>query len=112
MNISKVKAAWAFLTGGWSGLAQYMLGIVNKALALCDAEKCRKCSTIAISIAAIVKTAVDVFAPEKYKLPAASTVNALETVATALEDGQLTAEELNVNIDNISACIEAWKAVK
>ena len=31
---------------------------------------------------------------------------------TALEDGQLTAEELNTNIDNISACIEAWKAVR
>jgi hypothetical protein len=111
MNISKVKAAWAFLTGGWSGLAQYLLGLVNKALALCDAEKCRKCATIAISIAAIVKTAVAVFAPEKYRDPAGKTVEALGVVAAALEDGKLTEEELNANIDNIAKCIEAWKAV-
>ena len=29
MDISKIKAAWAFLTGGWSGLAEYLLGVVN-----------------------------------------------------------------------------------
>ena len=112
MNISKIKAAWAFLTGGWSGLAQYMLGIVNKALALCDAEKCRKCATVAISIAAVVKTVCDIFAPDKYKVAAANTIDALETLASALEDGTLTNDELNSNIDAISNCINAWKAVK
>lgn len=112
MNISKIKAAWAFLTGGWSGLAQYLLQAVNAVLEKCDAEKCRKTATIAISVAAIVKTACDVFAPEKYKVAAANTVDALETLATALEDGQLTEAELNDNIDAISTCVEAWKEVK
>ena len=112
MNISKIKAAWAFLTGGWSGLAQYMLKAVNALLAKCDADKCKRTATIAISIAAIVKTACDVFAPAAYKAAAAKTVDALETLAVALEDGNLTEAELNANIDAISSCIDAWKEVK
>jgi len=112
MSISKIKAAWAFLTGGWSGLAQYLLKAVNALLAKCDADKCKKTATIAISIAAIVKTACDVFAPEKYKAAAANTVAALSTLAAALEDGNLTEDELDTNIETISKCVDAWKEVK
>ena len=112
MDISKIKAAWAFLTGGWSGLAEYLLGVVNKGLAKLDAEKCRKTATIAISVAAVVKTACDVFAPEKYKHAATSTIEALEALAIALEDGQLTAEEISSNIGTITSCVTLWKEVK
>ena len=112
MNISKIKAAWNFLTGGWAGLAEYMLGVVNETLAKCDAEKCRKCASIAMSVSAVVKTACDVFAPEKYKGVACDTIAALNTLAAALEDGQLTKEEINANIEAISKCISAWKEVK
>lgn len=112
MDISKIKAAWAFLTGGWSGLAEYLLGVVNKGLAKCDAGKLRKTATIAISVAAIVKTACDVFAPDKYKTAANRTIDALETLATALEDGNLAEGEITANIDAISACVAAWKEVK
>ena len=112
MNISKIKAAWAFLTDGWSGLAQYLLKAVNAVLAKCDAEKCKKTATIAISIAAVVKTACEVFAPDKYKSAAGKTVEALETLAVALEDGNLTSDELDANIKAISACVDGWKEVK
>lgn len=112
MDISKIKAAWAFLTGGWSGLAEYLLTQVSKGLAKCDTAKLRKTATIAISIAAVVKTACEVFAPDKYKAPAAKTVEALEAMATALEDGNLTPEEITANIQAISACLESWKEVK
>lgn len=112
MEISKIKAAWAFLTGGWSGLAEYLLTQVSKGLAKCDTTKLSKTATIAISIAAVVKTACEVFAPEKYKAAAAKTVDALEAMATALEDGNLTADEITANIQAISACIETWKEVK
>ena len=112
MDISKIKAAWAFLTGGWSGLAEYLLTAVNKGLAMCDTAKLRKTATIAISIAAVVKTACDVFAPEKYKAAATKTVEALEAMATELEDGNLTADEITANISAIAACIDGWKEVK
>ena len=112
MDISKIKAAWAFLTGGWSGLAEYLLGVGNKGLAKCDAEKLRKSATIAISVAAVIKTACDVFAPDKYKVSAAKTIDALETLATALEDGNLSKDEIAANIDAISTCIAVWKEVK
>ena len=112
MDISKIKAAWAFLTGGWSGLAEYLLTVVNKGLAKCDAEKLRKTATIAINVAAVVKTACDVFAPDKYRDAATKTVDALRTLAVALEDGNLTSEELDANIGAISGCIATWKEVK
>ena len=111
MDISKIKAAWAFLTGGWSGLAQYLLTVVNKGLAKCDGDKMRKTATIAISVAAVVKTGCEVFAPDKYKAAAAKTVDALETLAVALEDGNLSEGELSSNIDAIADCVAAWKAV-
>ena len=112
MDISKIKAAWAFLTDGWSGLAEYLLTVVNKVLSKCDAEKMRKTATIAISVAAVVKTACEVFAPDKYKDAAAKTIAALESLAVALEDGNLTSDELDANIKAISACIDGWKEVK
>ena len=111
MEISKIRAAWAFLTGGWSGLAEYLLKVVNAALSKADSAKMRKTATIAISCAAIVKTACEAFAPDKYKAAAAKTVDALETLAVALEDGTLTEGELSANIDAIGGCVAAWKAV-
>ena len=112
MEISKIKAVWSFITGGWSGLCQYVLTVVNAALAKCDEEKCRNAATIAIGVAAVVKTACEVFAPDKYKSAAANTITALEKLAVALEDGKLTKEEISGNIDAISACVEAWKEVR
>lgn len=112
MDISKIKAAWAFLTGGWSGLAEYLLKVVNAGLAKADTEKLRKTATIAINVAAVVKTACDVFAPDKYRDAAAKTVEALRSLAVALEDGELSSAELNANIEAVNACIDAWKAVK
>lgn len=111
MNISRIKAIWALVTSGWPGLAQYVLEAVNAALSKCDVEKCKKTASVAISAAAIVKVVCDVFAPEKYKSAAADTVAALETLAGALEDGVLTKDELDSNVDAISKCIETWKEV-
>jgi hypothetical protein len=112
MNISKIKAAWAFLTDGWSGLFQYLLTVVNSLLAKCDAEKLKSAANIALGIAAIVKTACDTFAPDKYKAAAGKTIAALTMLASALEDGTLTASEIDANIKAISDCIDAWKEVK
>ena len=52
------------------------------------------------------------FAPDKYKVSAAKTIDALETLATALEDGNLSKDEIAANIDAISTCIAVWKEVK
>lgn len=112
MNISKIKAAWAFLTDGWSGLFQYLLAVVNNLLAKCDADKLKNAANIALGIAAIVKTACDTFAPEKYKSAATKTIASLTTLASALEDGNLTSAEIDANITAISDCIAAWKEVK
>lgn len=112
MNISKIKALWALMTGGWSGLARYILTVVNAGLAKCDAEKCKKAATVALSVSAIIKSAVDAFAPDKYRDAATKTVEALNALALALEDGVLTQDEVSTNVTAISACVDAWKEVK
>lgn len=112
MNISKIKAAWAFLTDGWSGLFKYLLESVNSLLAKCDAEKMKSAAKIALGIASIVKTACDTFAPDKYKDAATKTIDAIKDLSLSIEDGVLSSAELNANIEAINICIDAWKEVK
>ena len=49
---------------------------------------------------------------DKYRDAATKTVDALRTLAVALEDGNLTSDELDANIKAISACVDGWKEVK
>lgn len=110
MNISKIGAVWNFLTGGWSGLAVYVLECVNRWLATLDAEKLAQAALVVKSLC----NAVDAFVPLiplKYAAACKATTNALATLALALADGQLTKEELDVQIDAVEAAIEAWRHV-
>ena len=112
MKWSNVKALWSLVTDGWSGLMKYGLEFVNGLLKKLDVEKCQKASRIAVNIAAVVSAAIGVFVDEKYREASNLTVDALKELAVALEDGQVTEEELDRNVKNIEKCIDAWKAVK
>lgn len=112
MNISRFGALWALVTGGWSGLAIYALEGVNSLLAKCDVETLKKTAKIVSSVATTVKGVIEVFvSKEAVKNAAGLTVSALEDLAKALEDGELTKDELDSNIETITSCVNAWKAV-
>ena len=111
MNISKLGALWSLMTGGWAGLAVYILEALNKWLATLDQSKLAQAALVAKSVA----NAIDALAPlvpAKYADAIKSTTAAVSTLASALADGKVTQEELDANIDAIEAAIDAWKAVK
>ena len=112
MKWSNIKALWSLVTDGWSGLMKYVLEFVNIALQKLDGEKLKRASQIAVNVAAVVSTAVGVFVDEKYREAANKTVDALKDLALYIEDGELSSEELNANIEAVNKCIDAWKAVK
>lgn len=112
MKWSNIKALWALVTDGWAGLMKYVLGFINVALQKLNGDKLKKASQIAVNVAAVVSAAVGVFVDEKYRDAANKTVDALKDLALSIEDGELSGAELSANIEAVSMCVDAWKAVK
>lgn len=112
MNIGKLGALWSLMTGGWAGLAVYILEAVNKWLATLDQSKLAEVAKIIKSIASALAILLNTFLPEKFRVAAQKTLDALNTLAASLEDGKITQEELDDNIDAIEAAVLAWKEVK
>jgi len=112
MNISKVKALWSLVTGGWAGLATYILDAINGWLATLDASKLAEAAKIVMSVNASLQLILDSFLPEKYKAAAKLTIAALNNLAAALADGKLDDAELDTQIDCVEVAVEAWKEVK
>lgn len=112
MNISKLGALWALMTGGWSGLVVYLLEAVNEALAKLDAAKLAEVAKIVKSVMDALHILGDTFVPERYRTACRFTVEALADLAVALQDGKLTKDELDAEIDAVEAAVEEWKKAK
>lgn len=111
MNISKFKAVWSFVTGGWAGLAVFILGEVNGYLATLDQSRLAQFALVVKSLA----NAVDALAPlipSRYAEAVLATTAALAALAQSLADGKITEEELDANIDAVQAAILAWKEAR
>lgn len=111
MNIGKFGALWSLVTGGWAGLAVYILEAVNKWLDTLDQSKIAQAALVAKSVA----NAIDALAPlvpTKYFDAIKATTSAVGTLATTLSDGKVTQDELDANIDAVEAAIDAWKKTK
>lgn len=115
MKISKVKGLWALLTGGWVGLAGYGLEIGNDLFAGANRETLAKSAEIVRGIASVIQTAIATFSGQMkpaYVDAGLKTVEAVNTLALAMADGTITADELDANIETVRAAIDAWQAVK
>lgn len=111
MNISKFKAVWSFITGGWAGLAVLILEAVNRYLATLDPAKLAQFALVVKSLA----NAVDALAPlipSKYADAVRATTAALSALAQSLADGKITEKELDANIDAVQAAVLAWKEAR
>ena len=115
MKLSKFKALLALMTGGWTGLASYLLEVLNEALAGANRETLAKSAEIVRGIANVIQTAIATFSGQMkpaYVEAGLKTVEAVNTLALALADGTITADELDANIETVRAAIDAWQAVK
>lgn len=111
MDISKLGALWSLMTGGWAGLAVYILEALNKWLATLDQSKIAQVALVVKS----VSNAIDALAPllpVKYTDAVKATTATVSKLAESLADGKVTQEELDDNIDAVEAAIDAWKKVK
>lgn len=115
MKISKIKAAWALLTGGVEGLVEYLLGLFNELLQKIDPKEMYRYCGVVKAIATCLRTIFDLFKDKIGEAKTAAinaTIKALDDLAAALEDGKYEKHELDQLIDNVKQAIEAWKKAK
>lgn len=110
MKISKLKALWSLVTGGWSGLIVYILEAINNALNKLDPEKISKVSEVVTHIGNALVALVPLL-PSKYQNAADMTIAAISKLAEALKDGAVSEQELNDEIDAVKKAIQAWKEI-
>ena len=111
MDISKLGALWSLMTGGWAGLAVYILEAINKWLAILDQSNIAQFALVVKS----VSNAIDALAPllpAKYADAVKAMTAAVSKLAESIADGKVTQEELDDNIYAVEAAINAWKKVK
>lgn len=111
MNISKLSALWALCTGGWSGLAVYLLEEVNAWLRNLDGVNLARFAEVVGTIGKALRLLGDCFLPAKYRPAASATCKVLDEFALALADGQITQSEIDANAEAIEAAVIEWKAV-
>lgn len=112
MNISRFKALWSLMTGGWTGLAVYVLEAINGWLATVDRSKLSDVARIVKAVSGALEILLNAFLPARYCDAAAKTLEALDVLALSLADGKITQEELDANIDAIEDAISSWRALK
>lgn len=112
MDISKFKIVWKYLFGGIGSVVDYLLEILNTALAALDPAKKEKVQAVlnlALKVLAALKT-LQFLCPVKWQTAYGLTVKAVQTLVTDLEDLNVTQEEMNEIIKEFKAAVEAWKS--
>ena len=113
LEISRWTAFWTLLTGGFAELAKLLCTAFTKLLRKADPEKLKKYAELTAKIALFAQRVVDIFVSgDKEKEAATATITCLRTLAEHLEDGEYTTEELDADVDNIIAAIDAWKKIE
>lgn len=111
MEVSKLKALWSLVTGGWTGLATYLLKVINKTLKKLNPEKVKQAAVVVEAVASALKALVTLV-PDKYQSAVALTIETVSKLAEALKSGDIDEKELDDEIDAIEATIQAWKEAK
>lgn len=111
MNISYMKIAWNYLTGGSGKVADYVLDIANAALSKIDTN--RK-ETVSAAINTAMKCmgvldAISWLVPTKWQRAYRHTLDALECTITILDDFTITPEELWAAKAKNEFAVKSWK---
>ena len=112
LEVSKIKLAWKWLTGGVGNVADYLLDLLNNALANLDAEKKDDIQAV-VNLANKVAATLVAFGwlvPSKWQTAYTSTIAAVNEVIKAIEDLKLTADELASISTCFATCVAAWKS--
>lgn len=112
MKISMIKLAWKFVFGGGAaGVVEYALGVLRDGLAgLGDTtrEKVQGALNLALRVLSVLE-AVRILVPTKWQTAYAATLEAVRVTVAALEDLDITRDELDVIVDRVTAAYDAWR---
>ena len=117
MIISKLKAAYALLTGGMAGIIKYFLDVFNDQVLgrISNKESAAKylhdVQAASIFLRAIMENHDEDLSEERKEAFAAILV-AIDELAEALEDFELEQKELDEIIEAVKKAIDAWKKAK
>lgn len=111
MNISKFKLAVKYLFGGIDSVVEYLLGIVNAALAKIDPYNRAKVAA-AFNTAQKVLSTLSAFqwlCPTKWQSAYSVTIQSVKAVVDVLADMEITADDLSRIKDAFNAAVTAWR---
>lgn len=111
LEISKIKLALKWLTGGMGGVTDYLLDRLNNALIAMDAKQQKQVQAVA-NYAEKVSATLSAFAwlvPTKWQTAYSQTLSAVSAVSFALADLKLEADEFASIEKNFLAAVAAWK---
>lgn len=111
LEVSKLSLIWKWLTGGIEKVADYLLELLNTALANLD-EKDKESIQAVLNYATKIAASLTAFAwlvPTKWQTAYKATLAAVQAVVDALADLSLTADELLSLREAFATAVLAWK---
>ena len=112
MNISKLKLAWKFITGGREGVLDYALDCANTfADRIADAkrEDIKSCLSTARNILDTLNS-LSWLCPSKWRQAYVLTLSAFADLVAALDDLKVTQDELTAVCNAFRIAYAAWRA--
>ena len=112
MNISKLTIVWKFLTGGREAVLDYLIDLANNLFAKLAEAKQEQVKGYLAQAQKILATMQGVkwLCPSKWQDAYGETVEAFETVVTALSDLNVTTEEIKDCYAAFMTAYAAWRA--
>ena len=112
MNISKLKLAWKFITGGREGVLDYALDVANTfadRLAEAKKEDIKSYLSTARNILDTLSS-LSWLCPSKWRHAYALTMSAFADIVAALDDLKVTQDELTAVCSAFRIAYAAWRA--
>lgn len=112
MNISKLKLAWKFITGGREGVLDYALDCANTFTDRITDAKREDIKSYLATARNILDTldSLSWLCPSKWQQAYALTVNAFANLISALSDLKITPDELTSVCNSFRIAYAAWRA--
>ena len=112
MNISTLKIAWKYLTGGIDSVAGYLLGIMNNALGSISAGNKAKIQAVLNVCEKVLATltALKWLCPTKWQTAYSATMMVICDIVDSLRDLNISDGELTIIRDKFTAAWKAWES--
>jgi hypothetical protein len=111
LEVSKLTIAWKYLCGGFGGVADYLLDILNNALSNLDAkykDNIQAVLNFASKIYSIME-ALKWLCPTKWQTAYKATLEAVKETINTLSDFSVTNDEVKFVYGKYITAVESWK---